>query len=95
MTTLELASLIDEVHETTNGAYYGLFADLDIRDLESLREWLMTNDPNGEYDDSAEFGRLTAAEARSIIARQIEDLLPAGNSAPCPDCRIPGCSTAH
>lgn len=39
--------------------------------IETLRNWLKSNDPNGSYDDD-ECGELTKYEALEIIKNQLE-----------------------
>jgi len=72
--TQSVATAIDATHERTGYRFYGMFADLDIRNLESCRSWLWANDSNGEWGDSDEFGALTLEAAHEAIVRMIEDL---------------------
>lgn len=45
---------------------------LETWSLETLRQWLKNNDPNGDYNDSGECGPLSKDQAIDIIINQLE-----------------------
>ena len=51
----------------------GMEPIVDWASVDSIRRWLVWNDPNGDYGDDSEYGPLTLEDARDHMIRQTED----------------------